>query len=230
MRRETPFENIVRRLTDAWIMTSPTQPARPETVYGSVLDLLSLKMRLTLFRVEGSDPLKWPMIAIRHSGFKSRILNINSLFADCRIGEFKDRQYMEEAVIPRLMEVMSRQQPSVELVKTKLLGINLGYDRILLPQKNQHGSEWIISSSYAQFLLSSPQRLDKPDVGDEAILQLLMEGATAKEIAQTLEISYRTVEHRLERIKQRYGARNNVHLVAMLMATRIANDRSQSRS
>ncbi|WP_440531380.1 hypothetical protein [Sinorhizobium fredii] len=34
-------------------------------------------------------------------------------------------------------------------------------------------------------------------------------------------MSHRTVEHRLERMKQRYGARNVVHLVSMLIATHL---------
>lgn len=223
MIRSASFSTIVRKLTDAWIASDPDRPAKAEEIYSGVVDQLTLKMRLTVFRIVGNDPLNWQMTAIRHSGFKSRILNINKLFADCKIGEFKDRRYMEEAVIPRLIEVIERQQPSSELVKTRLLGINLGYDRILLPQKNIKRPEWIISSSNAQFLLSPPQRLESLDIGDEAILQLLMEGSTAKEIATTLEISHRTVEHRLERIKAKYGAKNNVHLVAMLMATRLVN-------
>ncbi|MBB2696105.1 UNVERIFIED_ORG: DNA-binding CsgD family transcriptional regulator [Rhizobium esperanzae] len=221
MSRDTPFTAITRQMIDAWIQTSAEQPAVPEEIYSDVLDLLSIKMRMTVFRIEGDDPLKWRMTAIRQSGFASRVLNINKIFADCRIGEFKDRRYMEEAVIPRLREVLERQQPAQELVKTKLLGVNLGYDRILIPQKNKGRPEWIISSSYAQFLLSPPERRERLDIADEAIIQLLIEGATAKEIAVTLNISHRTVEHRLERMKERYGARNAIHLVSMLIATHI---------
>lgn len=221
MARETPFTIVTRRMIDAWIQTTAEQRAAPEDVYRDVLDLLSIKMRLTVFTVEGDDPLKWHMKAIRHSGFASRVLNINKIFADCRIGDFKDQSYMQAAVIPRLKEVLERQQPVTELVKTRLLGVNLGYDRILLPQKNAGRPEWIISSSYAQFLLSPPERREKLDVADEAIIQLLVEGATAKEAAATLGISHRTVEHRLEKMRQRYGARNVVHLVSMLIATHL---------
>ncbi|WP_245289628.1 MULTISPECIES: helix-turn-helix domain-containing protein [Agrobacterium] len=59
---------------------------------------------------------------------------------------------------------------------------------------------------YAQFLLSPPQQHEKLDVADEAIVQLLIEGATAKEIAETLGVSPRTLEHRIERLKIRYRA------------------------
>lgn len=225
MAKETPFSAVTRKMLDNWLLTDPEQPTSPDIVYRDVLDMLSIKMRLTVFTVDGDDPKRWFMKAIRHSGFTSRILNINRIFADAHIGDFKDQSYMETAVIPRLQQVIASQQPSLELVKTRLFGVNLGYDRILLPQRNAGRPEWIISSSYAQFLLSPPQGRENLDVGDEAIVQLLIEGATAKEIAVSLGVSHRTVEHRLERMKERYGARNTVHLVAMLIATHL--DRSQ---
>lgn len=227
MPRETPFSVVVGRMLDAWIQTTPDRPSQAEDIYRNVLDLLTIKMRITLIEVRGTDPLDWFMRPIRHSGFTSRILNINALFNDCRIGDFKDRTYMERSVIPRLTEVVARQQPASELVKTRLLGVSLGYDRILLPQKNVDGSQWVISSSYAQFLLGHAAAQETLDTADEAIAQLLIEGSTAKEIAFLLGLSHRTVEHRLEKMKQRFGARNTVHLVAMLIAAHI--DRSALR-
>ncbi len=221
MPRETPFSVVVGRMLDAWILTTPDRPARAEDIYRGVVDLLTIKMRLTLIEVKGSDPLDWRMRPVRHSGFTSRILDINGLFTDCRLGDFKDRAYMEQSVIPRLVEVVARQQPVSELVKTRLLGVSLGYDRILMPQKNADGSQWVISSSYAQFLLGQPATRETLDTADEAIVQLLVEGSTAKEIAVLLGQSHRTIEHRLEKLKQRYGARNTVHLVAMLIAAHI---------
>lgn len=225
MAKDTPFSALTRKMLDNWLQTDPEQPASPDAVYRDILDMLSIKMRVTVFTIEGDDPKKWFMKAIRHSGFTSRILNINKIFADSTIGDFKDQSYMQEAVIPRLLQVFASQQPSLEMVKTRLLGVNLGYDRILLPQRNSGRPEWIISSTYAQFLLSPPQRRETLDIADEAIVQLLVEGATAKEIAVSLGVSHRTVEHRLERMKDRYGAKNTVHLVAMLIATHL--DRSR---
>lgn len=226
MSSETSFSAVVRVMLDRWLAASSSAPIGPEAIYAPVLDLLSIKMRLTVFHLNGDDPLQWQMKAIRHSGFTSRILNINQLFSDCRIGEFKDRRYMEEAVIPRLREVVATQQPRSELVKTKLLGVSLGYDRFLLPQKNDAGPQWIISASYARFLLTRPRQEENLEAADEAITQLLIEGATAKEIAGSLGLSHRTIEHRLSRLKERMGARNTVHLVAMLMAVQL--DRNSS--
>jgi DNA-binding CsgD family transcriptional regulator len=230
MAKDTPFSALTRKMMDNWLQTDPEQPASPDAVYRDILDMLSIKMRVTVFTIEGDDPKKWFMKAIRHSGFTSRILNINKIFADSTIGDFKDQSYMQEAVIPRLLQVFASQQPSLEMVKTRLFGVNLGYDRILLPQRNSGRPEWIISSTYAQFLLSPPQRRETLDIADEAIVQLLVEGATAKEIAVSLGVSHRTVEHRLERMKDRYGAKNTVHLVAMLIATHLDRSRRNETS
>ncbi len=208
-------------MLDRWLLTDPENPVAAETIYNTVLPQMSIKMRLTLVTLQGNDPKNWHMKTVRHSGFVSRILNINSIFSDCYLRDFKDQRYMEEAVIPRLLQVKQSQQPAMELVKTRLFGVNIGYDRVLVPQKNSNGPEWIISASYGQFMLSEPQRSERLDGTDEGIVQLLIEGSTAKEIASELNVSHRTVEHRIDRLKDRYGARNTVHLVAMLVTAQV---------
>ncbi|MFB4375968.1 LuxR family transcriptional regulator [Agrobacterium sp. CR_3] len=223
MAKETPFSAVTRTMIDNWLQTSPEDVARPEAVYNDILGHLSIKMRLTLFTVTSDNPKKWHMKAIRHSGFTSRILNINKIFADCYVEDFKDQKYMEDATIPRLRQVMELQPPSMELVKTRLFGVNLDYDRILIPQKNRARPQWGISSSYAQFLLSSPPQHEKLVVAYEAMVQLSIEGATAKEIAETLGASPRTVEHRIERLKISYGARHTLHLIAVLVTAHAEN-------
>lgn len=226
MLKDKPFTAITQKMLDAWIETDPNEPAEPQTVYAGALDFLSIKMRLTVFRIDGDDPLKWQMTPVRHSGFTSSLINVNKLFEDQRIGDFKDQTYMAEAVIPRLNQVITNQQPSMELVKTRIFGINLGYDRILIPQRTNGRPEWVISSSYARFLLDAPKSHNKFDIDDEAVVQLLLEGCTAKEIASQLGLSHRTVEHRLDRLKTRFGARNLVHLVVMLLGGHVNREKS----
>ena len=227
MIKEAPFSAVMRMMLDRWIVTDPGIPSSPDIVYQDVLSMLSIKMRLTVFRIVGDDPLKWQMTPIRHSGFTSSLININKAFEDQRIGDFKDQAYMAEAVIPRLLQVIDNQQPSMELVKTRLFGINLGYDRILIPQRTTGRPAWVISSSYARFLLDAPKQYGAFEVDDEAVVQLLLEGCTAKEIAAQLGLSHRTVEHRLERLKTRFSARNLVHLVVMLLGGHVSGDEGE---
>jgi DNA-binding NarL/FixJ family response regulator len=62
----------------------------------------------------------------------------------------------------------------------------------------------------------------KTDKTDDNAIQLLIEGHTAKEIAQVLNLSPQTIEHRIDKLKDRFDARNLVHSVANLVETQVA--------
>lgn len=49
------------------------------------------------------------------------------------------------------------------------------------------------------------------------VLQLVAEGASAKEVALSLTMAPRTVEKHLDHIRLKMRARNRVHMVAMAM-------------
>nr|WP_246733118.1 LuxR C-terminal-related transcriptional regulator [Rhizobium ruizarguesonis] len=86
---------------------------------------------------------------------------------------------------------------------------------LLLPQK---GGGWCIAVIDFQLLLPIPRtRADVDDV-DRAILRLLYEGFSGKEIGQQVDLSHRTIEHRIERLKQGFGARSIAQLVALSIA------------
>lgn len=53
----------------------------------------------------------------------------------------------------------------------------------------------------------------RPDETDKQILSYLAEGYIVKEIAPRVNLSKFTVSHRLEWLRERYDARNNVNLV-----------------
>ncbi|MBY5572247.1 hypothetical protein HFO55_34700 [Rhizobium leguminosarum] len=53
---------------------------------------------------------------------------------------------------------------------------------------------------------------------DRAILPLLYEGFSEKGIGQQVELSHRTIEHRIERLKQGFGAGSIAQLVALSIA------------
>jgi DNA-binding CsgD family transcriptional regulator len=220
-----PFSAVCRTLLDNWIETSPDHPASPESIYRDVTNDFSIKMRLTLFKIDGDDPWAWTMHAVKHYGFVSRVLNTRKVFADGPLSGVGDKEYMSQSVIPRMQQVIEAQQPVIEVVKARLMGIAVGYDRIMLPQKHHTRPEWIITSTQAQFMLTTAEAAVHAtlDITDEAIIQLLTEGATAKEAAVELGISFRTVQNRLERMKQRFGARNTLHLTAMLIANHLGS-------
>ncbi len=103
----------------------------------------------------------------------------------------------------------------------KLIGIRIGYERLILPQKGQVKPGWCISLAEGRFFMP-PGQDAKTDKTDDNAIQLLIEGHTAKEIAQVLNLPPRTIEHRIDKLKDRFDARNLVHLVAKLVATQVA--------
>ena len=119
-------------------------------------------------------------------------------------------------------------RPAIEHIRSKIAGVRFGYDRVILPQKGDGIPSWCISMAEGRFMLPRP-REEKMDLVDEGIVQLLIEGHTAKEIADLLALSPRTVEHRIEKMKDRLGARNLVHLVAKLVGQQVSGTTSGSQ-
>ncbi len=87
-------------MLDSWITTDADNPLEPDYIYRHVLEMLSIKMRLTVIRLGSPDPWDWHLIPVRHSGFTSSLLDINHAFREQKLRDFKDRNYMAQSVIP----------------------------------------------------------------------------------------------------------------------------------
>lgn len=207
------FDAISRCLLDAWISSPALQP--PE-LYKDVLHKLSVRMRLALIEVASRDCNDWVLKPVVQTRLTNRILNLNALFKAGRLGEFKDQNYLRSAVYPQYHKVIDRKQPLMDVVETKLAGIKVTYDRIILPEKAERPT-WLLTCTNGRFMASTPSRELALDNVDETILLHLMAGETVKEIASEVNLSPRTVEHRLERLREQLGARSLPHLTTMLV-------------
>lgn len=70
---------------------------------------------------------------------------------------------------------------------------------------------WIVERPSPRNLLLSPRQY--------AILSLLMNGRSCKEIGLSLNVSSRTVESHLERLREKFHAKTTVQLVAVVLST-----------
>jgi DNA-binding CsgD family transcriptional regulator len=209
------FDVISRDMIDRWISIDD---AKASDIYGTVMAKLTMNMRLSVIDTSKPDQEDWVLQTIQHSKISARLLNLNALFRGGRLGDFKDQAYLHSSVFPQYRRVMETGQPMMDVVHTRLLGIKVTYDRILLPEKTSGRSSWLVTCTYGRFMAAtSPQELNLDD-RDVTILLHLMGGETAKEIAHALSLSTRTVEHRLERLRKQIGARSLPHLVTMLIA------------
>lgn len=213
------FNSLSQGLIDAWLQSDET--TEPAKIYGEITNRLSIKMALSVVLTDADDPYDWRFQRIRDFGFKSHQLDrMKREFPDARLADL-NRSFIDDAIIPAYSRTLEVQRPLLELVKTKLLGVRIGYERIILPQRCEGKPSWCISLIEGRFFISRIEDA-KTDITDENIIQLLIEGHTSKEIATHLSLSPRTIEHRIDRLKARFEANNLVHLVAKLVANQLS--------
>ena len=212
------FAQICQKLIDAWV-SSPVDPrGSPELIFAPILNDLSFRMRLSVIDLTSTNPLDWQLRTIRHSKLSSRFLNLDRIFKGGRLGDLTDQAYLQEAVLPKYNEVIERRQPLTDVVETKLLGIRVVYDRIILPEKCPGKPCWLITCTHGRFMTGTAVRNPALDATDEDIILHLLDGCSVKEIAAAIHLSPRTVEHRLERLKKQLGARSLPQLAALIVA------------
>ncbi|MGR9190484.1 response regulator transcription factor [Rhizobium leguminosarum] len=178
---------------DAWI--SSDADTSPEQVYRPALKLFTASMVLAAHNNDHPLILRGYEVLAEHAPIANEIAR--------------------ELLVRRHGETQRKDRPlSVKEIIEKG-GKFVALESLLLPQK---GGGWCIAVIDILLLLPIPRtRADIDDV-DRAILQLLYEGFSGKEIGQQLGLSHRTIEHRVERLKQGFGARSTSQLVALAIA------------
>ncbi len=210
------FGSVSQTLLDNWLRSPASEP---DQLFPGVLDHLTSRMRLAVIDINSLDQQDWILRPVRHSRISSRILNLNTLFKGGRLGDIKDQDYMARSVFPQYRKVIDMRQPAIDMVETKLLGISVTYDRIILPDRVSAATKWLVTCTYGRFMAGSAPQNFQLDSTDETILMHVMAGESSKEIAPQIGLSARTVEHRLERLRKQVGARNLPHLITMLIVS-----------
>lgn len=219
------FNLLSQELIDAWLVSGST--ADPENLYAGLRDRLTIKMALSTVTTVSDDPYEWGFRRIKDFGFKSRQLEtMKQQFPDAALRDL-DRAFVDETIIPAYSRVLEAGRPMIDVVRTRILGIRVGYERLILPQKCTGKPAWCLSFIEGRFFISAMQEA-RTDITDDNVIQLLIEGQTTKEIAEFLNLSPRTIEHRIDRLKDRFEARNLVHLVAKLVATQVGRRGNES--
>lgn len=200
---------------DSWI-SSPDGLDDPESVYRPVRGMLRPNMVLLVVDTGSGNPQDFRIDFIQKYSLPSSFLGIELLQQSRSFADFPDQRYLYEVVTPAYVAAIERQRPAMKHILTRILDRHAAYDRIILPQRNSTGrSAWCIGLIGTHFLLPAESQGDGLDDADLAILQLLAEGASTREIADVMSLSPRTIEHRVERLKSAFGARNIAHLVGL---------------
>ncbi|CDZ30987.1 Response regulator containing a CheY-like receiver domain and an HTH DNA-binding domain [Neorhizobium galegae bv. officinalis] len=218
MRGVKSFSACVHDLMDAWIKSS--EGAKATDIYEAVLRPTQPNAILALIGCKAQEPSSFSVEFIRRYSVATGILDF-PLQQPFNLRNFSDQDYLHDIVMPALTEVLAQKRPLLSRGRTVFQGCRIFHDRLLLPQKSATGrSEWCILFSKIDLLLPEVTGFKVDDI-DLSILQLLTEGAAQKEIALRLDLSPRTIEHRIERLKGRVGAKNLQHLVALWISSRL---------
>ncbi|NSZ00843.1 helix-turn-helix transcriptional regulator [Agrobacterium tumefaciens] len=222
MRRPESFKQISRLLMDSWI-SSPDELADPRGIYGPLHGMLRANMVLLVIDTRSKNPEEFRLDFVKDYTLPTGLTDMSLLQRPGLFADFPDQHYLQRIVIPAYADAVERQRPVIGGIVTKILNMHVTYGRIILPQKNSGGrSSWCISLLDIRFLLPMGPRADGLDDSDLGIVQLLVEGASTREIADVMSLSARTIEHRIERLKSAFGARNIAHLVGLSISAGIS--------
>ncbi|MCX8996247.1 helix-turn-helix transcriptional regulator [Rhizobiaceae bacterium BDR2-2] len=222
MRPPATFRQISRWMMDSWI-SSPGGLESATALYVPFLDVLRPNMALVVIDMQPTACEDFGIVFIRRYRLPTTLEAMQTLQQTVRFSDFPDQAYLRSTVIPAYTEAAERQRPATRRVAAEALGMTMIYDRAIFPQKNARGrSAWCIGLLAIHALLpAAPHGIGFDNI-DPGILQLLTEGASTREIAAILRLSPRTVEHRIDRLKARFKARNIPHLVALAISAGIA--------
>ncbi|MCD2173042.1 helix-turn-helix transcriptional regulator [Rhizobium sp. C4] len=211
------FVNTIgQKLLDNWLKhDDPT----PQDVYEGVLSKLSLRSNLCIVHTNAELPEDWVLEPIRSFTALRWLFDWSGIFKHGRLGDIPDQDFLKSAVLPTYDAALRMKQPKFETVNTTLVGFRVVYDRIVLPQKSASKPNWLITCSEGRFMSREPGSDFRMDSVDRDIALLIMDGCSAKEISREVKLSHRTVEHRIERMKQQSGSKTLPQLIAYLVTT-----------
>lgn len=222
MQISDEFGDIKDKCLDVWCRTSAESPALVTDIYRQIGPSAGPRMRMGFFDVRSDSSLEWRTHTIHEMESISAFVNSEIIFADDLFRNHPNQTYLIENMIPRVESVIALQKPSMAFVKYNINHTIIGFESLYIPQKSTAKPEWVMFISNIRFFIKEVE-LTKLDKMDAAIIQLLIEGDTAKEIAIRLETNYRTIEYRISRLKTMLNAKNTIQLVALLVGNQLSS-------
>lgn len=193
-----------RRLNDRQQLYSLTKELEP---------LCDAATNLYVVDLQADNPLNF--------GLDTLVENIDLRGLKNNFGSNPDQNYVKTDIIPYYLSVKETKTPSRLRMKSRIQDQYAVYDRMILPVDENKRTRWAMSITKTRLLLPVDSRSHVLTPHQEDILHLLAQGQSAKETARKMGVSFRTVEHHLEAIKKKLGAKNISHAVAIAVARAI---------
>jgi DNA-binding CsgD family transcriptional regulator len=215
------FSTCVNELMDAWINSADT--TQPPEIYDAVMGPAQPNVALAVIDCRCAETKDFSVEVIRTYSLSTDALDYSAPKPQDRINlqDITGVETFLDNATSTMLEVLKNKRPSLGKGQMAFSGCTVIYERLLLPQKSAtRNADWCILLSKIDLLLPEVSRFNAEGI-DLSILQLLTEGASQKEIGIKLQLSHRTIEHRIERLKGSVGAKNLQHLVALWISSKI---------
>lgn len=210
LRRHISFDELVRRMMDAWLSHSGSS-ASAETLCRSVSDFLGINMLLAVIDTKSVEALDWHVHFIRRYAVPTTLFAASELQQDRSLREFPDPAIVNKHVIHVCQRAIANRKSVNEKIDVTVRDVRVVGSWLVIPDQSEAAS-WCIALAEVHSLSAIGLDVRFDDI-DLAILQLLREGLPAREVGQMLELSHRTVEHRIEKMKARAGIRSIIPLL-----------------
>lgn len=209
------FTQVAARLMDAWI-TGTEQTDSATVLCARVLEYLGPDMMLTVTDTSAANPLDWNFSFVRGYALPTGFADILDFERHRPFRDFADQRFVLETLVAGRQRAIQQARPEIEAVDARLLHARIVGDRIILPDRDAGGrAAWCVSLKRVRCILPIAPLVPDLDPTLLAILQLLREGFTAREIGDRIGFSFRTVEHKVEKMKSAFGARSVAHLATL---------------
>lgn len=211
MKSHIRFSDLMRRVTDAWLENSG-KSAIAEAICRTVQDLVRVNMVLAIIDMEAKTPHDWRANFVRPYGIPTTLLDAPGLQQTRSLSGFSEKAFVEKHVIDVCQKAVAKGRPDFSKIDVTIRDIKLVCSRLILPDPSGSG-RWciVLAEVHSISHIGQPARFDDTDL---SILQLLREGLSAREIGAAFKLSPRTIEHRIERMKNRTGIGAIVQLLA----------------
>ncbi|MGJ7040879.1 DNA-binding CsgD family transcriptional regulator [Shinella sp. BE166] len=200
---------------DAWI-TNAASTNGADVLCAHVLQYLGPDMILTVTDTSAADPLDWTFSFFHSYALPSGFADILDFEQGRPFRDFADQRFALETLVAGRQRAILQERPEIEPVDARLLHARIVGNRIVLPYRKTGGhAAWCLSLMRVRCILPVAPMVPDLDATSLVILQLLREGFTAREMGGQIGLSFRTVEHKLEKLKAAFGARSVAHLATL---------------
>lgn len=210
LKPNVSFPDLARRLTDAWLENSGGLSVSPDAIWRSVKDLLKINMVLTIVDMANAPP-DWRMDFVHQYGIPTSLIDSKALQNAGNLRDLSMAPLLEQHIVGVCQKAITDGRPIIGKIDRVIQDARVVASGIVVPEPTAKKT-WcvILGEVHSISAVIRDVRLDDIDL---SIVQLLREGLSAREIGDVIELSPRTVEHRIEKMKARAGVKSIVPLL-----------------